>query len=517
MASVADRAALAAAVSFLVTGWLLSTLDPAEVAVAATPAVEVSAVTPPTVTAAPSPAPVAPAALPTQEPIPEAPAEPPQPLLTFRGNATRTAYGTGPIGGTASVDWSYPDHDLCAESTVGEETTTWCGTGWTGQPAVFQRDGRTWVVVGAYDRAIHFIDGDTGDAILPPFMTGDIIKGSVTVDPDGYPIVYSGSRDGRYRAVAFDGDAPRELFAITAGDATGPTMWNDDWDSSGLVVDDHLIVGGENSRLFAAALDRGYDEDGMVTLEGRVVADVAGWDDQLLADVGDRNVSIEGSVAIHDGTVYLANSGGLVQGWALDSLIGAGEPRRTFRWWLGDDTDASVVIDEATGHLIVAAEWERHTARSREVGQVVRLDPSVPEDPVVWSLHDPQALAGADVAGVWATPALWQDMVLVPTTSGTLLGVDAATGAIRWTMDLGDHLWSSPVVIDDVLLQGDCAGTLHAFDLDPLAEPTPRWSLALQGGGCIESTPAVWEGRLYVGTRAGRILGVDLGGRPTPG
>ena len=36
------------------------------------------------------------------------------------------------------------------------------GTGWTGEPAVFERDGRTWVVFGAYDRALHFVDADTG-------------------------------------------------------------------------------------------------------------------------------------------------------------------------------------------------------------------------------------------------------------------------------------------------------------------------------------------------------------------
>ncbi|HUG86699.1 MAG TPA: PQQ-binding-like beta-propeller repeat protein [Euzebya sp.] len=515
MASVADRAALAAAVSFLVTGWLLGNADPAEVAAAATAATEPSAVV--------APAPTAPATTADNRSTP-APAATPaptesetaEPLLTFRGNATRTAYGTGPIGPAAHVEWAYPDRDLCAESTVGEETKTWCGTGWTGQPAVFTRDGRTWVVVGTYDRGIHFIDGHTGRAILPPFMTGDIIKGSVTVDPDGYPIVYSGSRDGRYRAIAFDGESPRELFAITAADATGPTMWNDDWDGAGLVVDDHLVVGGENSRLFVARLDRGYDQDGAVTLQAQVIADVAGWDEQLLADVGDRNMSIEGSVAIHDGTVYFANSGGLVQGWALDSLIGGGEPRRTFRWWLGDDADASVVIDEVTGHLIVAAEWERHTARSREVGQVVRLDPSDPEDPMVWGAHDPQALSGVDVAGVWATPALWQNLVVVPTTSGRLLGLDAGSGVTRWTVDLGDHLWSSPVIVDDVLLQGDCAGTLHAFDLEGVAQPRPRWTVSL-GGGCIESTPAVWDGRLYVGTRAGRIIGVDLQGGPPSG
>jgi hypothetical protein len=124
-------------------------------------------------------------------------------LLTFRGNPTRSWYGTGPMPVGPTPQWRYPDTAMCSDSTVGEETTNWCGTGWTGQPAVFEREGRTWVVFGAYDRAVHFVDAASGNAILPPFVTGDLIKGSVTVDPDGYPIVYVGSRDNRLRAIAF--------------------------------------------------------------------------------------------------------------------------------------------------------------------------------------------------------------------------------------------------------------------------------------------------------------------------
>lgn len=510
-ARMADRTVIAMAVTFLLAGAWLSAADdpdraePAPVTRAlatVVPGAKTTAVATPSVPAASLPPAPSETPPPAVSPAPEA-------LLTFRGNATRTFHGTGPIGVDATVRWSYPSTQLCADSTVGNETTQWCGTGWTGQPAVIQREGRTWVVVGAYDRAVHFIDGDTGQAIIPPFVTGDIIKGSVTVDPDGYPIVYSGSRDGSYRAIAFDGSAPRELWSLSAADATGPTLWNDDWDSAGLVVDNHLVVGGENSRLFVARLERGYDDQGMVTLSGTVVADVAGWDQELLDGVGDQNVSIEGSVAIHGGVVYFANSGGLVQGWSLASLTNpAVEPERVFRWWSGDDTDATVVIDPADGHLIVASEWERHTERSRTVGQVVRLDPSHPTDPLVWSFTDPSAAAGVEVAGVWATPALWRDQVIVPTTSGVLFGLDSKTGQRRWSRDLGDHLWSSPVVIDDVLIQGDCLGTIHAFDLDPTGPPAEKWHLELQG--CVESTPAVWQGQLFVGTRAGRIVAADI-------
>ena len=103
--------------------------------------------------------------------------------------------------------------------------------GWTGQPAVFERQGRTWVVFGAFDARVHFLDGATGEKIIPDFAVADIIKGSVTADPDGYPLVYVGSRDGRLRILAIDRARPTELWGLDA-DETGPRMWNNDWDAS---------------------------------------------------------------------------------------------------------------------------------------------------------------------------------------------------------------------------------------------------------------------------------------------
>jgi len=418
-------------------------------------------------------------------------------LLTFRGNATRTYHGEGPVPEDPAVLWSYPGESggMCAQSTVGGEARTWCGSGWTGQPSVFERDGRTWVVFGAYDRAVHFVDYDTGEDILPPFPTGDIIKGSVTVDPDGFPLVYSGSRDNELHVIAIDRAEPVELWSLPA-DAVSPTMWNDDWDGSPLVLDDRLVEGGENSQFHVVRLHRGYDADGLVTVDPVLEFNAPGWDQQLLDDLGDRNVSIESSVAFRDGVAYFTNSGGLVQGWDL------ARRERVFRFWTGDDTDASIVIDEE-GHLYVASEFERGNERSRQVGQLLKLDPGRPDDPVVWSAANQDFRPG----GFWATPALHDGVVIVPDDAGLVRAWDAETGAELWEFRLPGPTWQSPVVVDDVLIQGDCNGVLHAYDVsDPGVQPPELWSLEL--GGCIESTPAVWRGRLFVGTRAGRFFAV---------
>ncbi len=429
-------------------------------------------------------------------------------LTTFRGNATRTYYGEGPVPTDPRVVWRYPPSGaMCMPSSAGGETRVWCGTGWTGQPNVIEHeDGTLEVRFGAYDGRYHFLDGRTGRPRRPDLPTGDLAKGSATSDPDGYPLYYGGSRDNRLRVIALDRPAPTVLWSLDATTSVPNPVWNNDWDGAPLVVGDYLLEGGENSWFYVVRLNRGYDRRGRVTVDPEVVAAVPGFDDELLAAIGDHDVSIEGSVAFHAGVAYFANSGGLVQGWDVSRVLAGGRRvRRVFRFWAGDDVDASVVVDEE-GYLYVAAELQRFTARSAEVGQLMKLDPRRPRDPLVWSL--PVAERGPDgLGGIWATPALYGDMLYVATHHGDLLGVNRHTGRVRWRIHLPGPTWSSPVPVDGVLLQGDCAGVLHAYDLSrPDRRPPELWALAL--GGCIESTPAVWRGWIFVGTRAGAVYGI---------
>ena len=248
-----------------------------------------------------------------------------------------------------------------------------------------------------------------------------------------------------------------------------------------------------------------------MTVDPELVFNTPGWDDELLAALPDEKVSIEGSPTVVGNTVYFPNSGGLVQGWDLSGLGSGMAPTRTFRYWVGDDTDATIVADDE-GMLYVAVEYERGLDRAKEVGQLLKLDPSKP-DPLVWSVADHDTNPG----GMWSTPAVVGDTVYVATNGGKLLGVDRKTGVVRWSKSLPGPVWGSPVVVDDVLLQGDCSGVFHAYDVsDPLVDPPQLWSLNL--GSCIEATPAVWKGRILIGTRGGFLhLITDANAKPAPG
>ena len=400
-----------------------------------------------------------------------------------------------------AVQWRFPaSGGLCSPSIDQSGEQIWCGTGWTGQPSVFERGGKTWVVFGAYDRAVHFLDATNGQRLLPDFPTGDIIKGSVTIDADGFPLVYTGSRDNYLRVLAIDRDKPVELFKLSAN-AVKPTLWNDDWDGAPLMIGDYLLEGGENSQFHILKLNRGYGADGKVTVDPQLVFNAPGWDAELLAAVHDNDVSIENSVAVYGNTVYFSNSGGLVQGWDLTPLRSGGAPQRVFRYWTGDDTDASIVIDEE-GMLYIGVEYERLNDRSRAVGQLIKLDPKR-ADPLVWKRDE----RPYNNAGVWATPALYRDIVIFATDEGKVLGLDRITGEMLWSFMLPRPTWQSPVVVDDVFIMGDCAGILHGYDMrNTRVLPKELWHVDL--GGCIESTPAVWKGRIFVGTRAGGVYGI---------
>jgi outer membrane protein assembly factor BamB len=450
-------------------------------------------------------------------------------LTTFRGNAGRSYLGTGPVPLEPVKRWVYPvGGKLCSFSAEGRDpsdTKEWCGTGWTGQPNVVPGADGMEVRIGAFDGAYHFLDAGTGTVVRPPLVTGDLAKGSATSDPDGFPLYYGGSRDNLFRVVALDREEPTVLWELDANDARceGP-CWNDDWDGAALVVDDHLLEGGENGWFYVVRLSRGYDAFGQVVVDPETVATFPGYDERLLADLGGPDavvdgtplfdVSIENSPVLADGVVYFANSGGLVQGWDVsDVLAGGDEVRRVFRFWTGDDTDATLVMDDE-GYLYVASELQRFNDRARGLGQLLKLDPRRSDDPVVWRLPA-REIGFQGAGGSWSTPALSGDVVYLTTAAGRVLAVDRGTGDVLWEEQVGAPTITSPVVVDDVLLVGDCTGHLSAWDVSEPADPPPLlWSLDL--GDCIESTPAVWDGWLYVGTREGYIYGIADAETPAP-
>lgn len=418
-------------------------------------------------------------------------------LSMFRGNPTRSWYGSGAMPKDGDIEWRYPQNAMCSESTDKGVLKQWCGNGWTGQPVVYGHDGITEIIFGAYDKKIHFVDAQTGKEYRAPFPTDDIIKGSVTLDPNGYPLIYFGSRDNKLRIVSLEDDTTKELWHLDSKDLPG--IWNDDWDANPVIIDDMLVTGGENGWFFVIKLNRAYDANGRVSVSPTVIATLPSYDDDFIKKVGDKNMSIENSVALFENTAYFANSGGRVLGVDLAN-VSSGETPIVFDFWAGDDIDASIVVDKS-GMLYVSVEAERLNERSREVGQIMKLDPKLAE-PLVWSVDVPSKVSGIP-GGVWATPALHENFLYVPTNPGELLVIDIRDGSVTYRDDIGAHAWSSPIVSENELLVATCDGRMRFYDLVDPARPKFISEISIPSGSCIESTPALWNGALYFGARDG--------------
>ena len=144
-----------------------------------------------------------------------------------------------------------------------------------------------------------------------------------------------------------------------------------------------------------------------------------------------------------------------------------------FDYWVGDDTDASIVVDEE-GMLYVSAEQKRYLPRGEELGQLIKLDPTNADDPYVWGMFS--LTESPYRGGFLATPALGDGVLYAVSNKGFLTVVDRETGEELWHDDIGSgqfthgvHM-SSPVVVDGHLLLGIASGYLRCYDLsDPRA------------------------------------------------
>jgi outer membrane protein assembly factor BamB len=214
--------------------------------------------------------------------------------------------------------------------------------------------------------------------------------------------------------------------------------------------------------------------------------------------------SVENTTAIAEGVAYFATSAGRVIGLDI-TQVEQGIAPIVFDYWVGDDVDASIIIDE-DGFLYISAEYERYTQTAQSLGQLIKLDPSRPGDPYVWgmySLVDPPAKGG-----LWSTPALGEGVLYAVTHKGFLVVVDQETGEELWIDEVGFGSWSSPAVVDEELILATNEGMLRFYDVENPREPVLRTELRV-GDNVIEATPAVWDGFIYVGSRDGYMYAIS--------
>lgn len=411
-------------------------------------------------------------------------------ILRFGGNETATHWSDGPlIGEPAEMD-VMPTSPMCGIAPIGSDQPSGCGLVHGAQPLVFEHSGRKLAVLGALDRNVHVFDVESGEDALAPFAFGGTVSGSLAVDPEGFPLVYAGGDNGQLKVLATDrAGVMTELWSFDLTTRTDG-VWASTWTAAPLVVGDLLVAGANNGRLYIFQLHRTRDAGGLTNVAPELLVDEPMWDEQQLEALGDRRVPIEYGPSLSGTTLWAGNGGGLVTAWDVSTVGSTRTISRTFRAQLGDRISSPVVLDDA-GFAYVTTSNTRDRPATTGFGNLVKLDPRNPAQPVVWEYFDP--IEQRD--GIWTTPVVTADSVIGSTLQGRLFAVDRQTGAERWSKSLSGPIKATPVPAGPELVVATCGGSVMGFRISD-AGPDLRWRASVDS--CVEATPSVVNGRVYV-------------------
>ena len=444
-------------------------------------------------------------------------------VTTFRGSNYRDggAWGAIPDDPTAmTVTWEKRIHKL----------DEWSGVGWTGQGSLVrwpeelrrqmnivrakkQKEGLVEVIYATLDGRIYFLDMDDGQETRSAIDIGAPIKGSLTVDPRGVPLLYCGQGiynvHGQYVPCGtrvWSLLDQRLLYFLDGKDSKALRSWAA-FDCSPLVdgATDTMITAGENGILYKVRLNT-RQTDGGVAVDPEVTR-------YVYKQAKDDKVGTENSVAVYNNYAYFATNIGIIQCVDLNdmSLVWSFDAR--------DDIDASLVIEpEADGLVALYATNELDRRGRKGVCQMFKLNALTGE--LLWKRDsDPLSHKDDNGGGGFGTPAVGKgelsDLVFfhicrTRKTKSMVYALDKQTGETVWATPMEHHGWSSPTCLYSAsgkgyVLVGNSRGLLRLLDGRTGEEVA---SVKLRGN--IEGTPAVFDDTIVVGTRSCRIYGIKI-------
>ncbi|MEM9553108.1 MAG: PQQ-binding-like beta-propeller repeat protein [Acidobacteriota bacterium] len=193
----------------------------------------------------------------------------------------------------------------------------------------------------------------------------------------------------------------------------------------------------------------------------------------------------EASAAIVDGAVYVVGLSGRIA--ALDLATGAE------RWTadVREDVKSSPLVADGLVYF------------GDELGRLHAFDAKTGTERFVFE-------AGAAITGA---PNLGGGCLLVPSYDNSIYCVDPQKGEERWNVETAGYVHGSAALasvasedgaVDTAIVSG-CDGLLRLIDL---ADGTERAALPI--GSYVAASPAVHDGRVFVGTFDNEVLAVEL-------
>lgn len=452
-------------------------------------------------------------------------------LFTFRGDNFRrnAAFGTADVQGQQlSVIWKSPIGSLRTA-----DNGTLYGVGWTGQPAIIKwtkevremmnlnEDKKTTtglreVIFGAQDGKIYFLDIKDGSATREPITVGYPLKGSVSVDAMGRPLISVGQ--GISKLSSKTGDIGMHVYNLVDGkkaffingrkSSTQPQYsTNGAFDGTALFLydNDAMVVAGENGLLYTIDLNSQFtypnvnDPDAVGSLSVKrsttfLRAKASGEKDNL--------VSVESSVAMYDKYAYVADTYGIVRCVDTDTM------QTVWAFDNGDNTDIIALDMEGDSGVSL---YTGNTAYSRLTSKkdvsIRKLNALTGQE--IWHYDLKCSYDKEQLSGCKASPVVGQhgisDLVIytvnkVDGGGSRILALDKETGKVVWQKSLSAEAISSPVAVyneqgEAWIIQGDEKGTLTM-----LQGRTGDVCTTLELGGKIQGSPAVYKDTLVIGT-----------------
>ena len=443
-------------------------------------------------------------------------------VLTFRGGPYRqnAAYGYA----------SAPEKrlEIVWQKKIGA-LDNWSGVGWNGQPALVRwpeetrrvmnlyeekKEKENWVEViyGTLDGKIYFLDLSDGTPTRDPINIRFPIKGSVSVDPRGIPLLYSGQ--GISRLTERSGSIGMRIFSLIDGNELYMINGMDEdavrrhgaFDSVALVdaASDTLIEAGENGLVYVVPLHTQYNPDtGGLSISPQRSA---------YKYYHSKGIGTENSIAVYGHYGYFTDNGGLLQCIDLRTLspVWAGD--------VTDDTDATIALDPMDNGEVRLYTGCEVDLQHRGGKAYLRCFDAL-SGALLWEHAEPCDYDSFLNGGLLGSPLVGQGEVshlvffhvakILP-SGGALVALDKRDGTVVWRQTFKRYGWSSPVAVYDVngkahIVLGDSGGNLRLIDADN-GEVLDTISL----DGNIEGSPAVFDDMLVIGTRGRVIYGIAI-------
>lgn len=456
-------------------------------------------------------------------------------LLTFRGGNYRNggAFGTADISEEKlEILW---DFDIGSIST--QSGGYWPGVGWTGQPAIvhwepevrksmnikdkFIDTDLVEVIYASLDGNIYFCELETGEWTRDPIHIGYPTKGTVSIDPRGYPLLYTGQGIGEngtdvlvpaYRVFSLIDQSL--LYEIKGDDPDSLRKWPN-FDSSGLLdaANDTFYEAGENGIIYKMELNTQYTKGGdSISIEPVLTK-------YRYMNPFSSRIGIESSPVIYKNLMYCTDNGGMIVCIDLNTMNAL---------WMagtGEDTDSTPVLDVTDKGVFIYTgnevdiQGENDNNASEEYDSTISKFNALTGE-LMWQAKYPCMYNSVINGGVLGTPIVGKnnmdDIVVFDLAkwggeyNGKLVALNKATGEEVWSIDSESYSWSSPTAVytpegKGYILYCNFAGNMYLID-----GSTGRIADTISLGANVEGTPGAYNDVAVIGSYAKKIFGVKI-------